>query len=60
MIPKCKEYYNYLKHKSRSPHAEPMTDKEKQDLALWEQIYHYEEIGRLKSLLNDAKQYRKD
>ena len=48
MVPKTKEYYNYLKHKAHSTHgaAEPMTEKEKKDLELWETIYHYEAVAR--------------
>ena len=48
MIPRTKEYYNYLKHKSVSTHGdtEPMTEKERKDLELWETIYHYERVAR--------------
>lgn len=48
MVPRTREYYNYLKHKARSTHGdtEPMTDKEKKDLELWETIYHFEAVAR--------------
>lgn len=60
MVPKTREYYNYLKHKAASTHgdAEPMTEKEKKDLELWETIYHYEEVLRLKLRLKQLEEKR--
>lgn len=60
MISRTREYYNYLKHKARSTHGstEPMTEKEKKDLELWETIYHYEEVGQLKARLRELESER--
>lgn len=57
MISRTREYYNYLKYKAQSTHgmSKPMTEKEKKDLELWETIYHYEEISRLKAEIGQLK-----